>query len=267
MKSARRKLFGARNIWAHGSVASSLSPTKLKTVLDNADRGDHHEFLTLAEEMEERDMHYASDISKRKLAIAGIEPVVIPADESAEAEALAAEIRTLIESAAFADLVDAANDALGKGYAAVELCWETSARQWSINDFKWRDPRFFRLDRTNGETLRLITDENQTEGVELSPYKWLVHKPRSKMGLPIPGRAGAPGGNHLHVQILRALRLAIVRGNLRHAGPARPLPQQRHPRRKGHAEAGTHRYRYRLRRHDPRGHEHRVFGALHQRRR
>jgi phage gp29-like protein len=77
-------------------------------------------------------------------------------------------------------------DALGKGYSVVELAWATNQTPW-IPAYNWRDPHFFRYDRETGQTLRLLDASNAYNGIELPPYRFMIHTPRLKMGLPIRG--------------------------------------------------------------------------------
>ena len=78
-------------------------------------------------------------------------------------------------------------DALGKGYSAVEIGWDTQATPWIPASYVWRDPRYFRYDRDSGQVLRLLDDASTYDGIELPPYRFIVHTPRLKMGLPIRG--------------------------------------------------------------------------------
>ena len=59
--------------------------------------------------------------------------------------------------------------------------------QWKPARYEWRDPRFFVFDRTDGRTLRLLDEADSYQGIDLEPYKWVVHKPRLKSGIPIRG--------------------------------------------------------------------------------
>ena len=181
------QLTGVKNLWNYGSVASGITPAKLANVLEAANQGDPHEFLTWAEEMEERDPHYECELSKRKLAVSGIEPIIEASSDDQRAVDIAAELRPLIESPTFNDLIDGCLDAFGKGYAAVQQNWETSATQWMPKKYEWRDPRFFALDKNNGYDLKLLTDNEPVFGELLNPYQWVIHRPRFKMGLPVRG--------------------------------------------------------------------------------
>lgn len=186
---ADAQITGLRNIWGHDSIASGLDPVRLADVLERAAQGDHHDFLTLAEEMEERDLHYGSVLGTRKRAIGSVEPTVEAASDDAFDVRLADEVRDIIAAPEFGDMVDDAGDALGKGYSANEIIWDSSAQQWWPSQYKWRDPRFFTLNQTNGHDLRLMTDDSPF-GEALSPYKFIVHRPRLKSGIPIRGALG-----------------------------------------------------------------------------
>lgn len=185
--SARPGLTGVRQVWA-GSAAGGLTPLKLAAILRACDQGDHVEYVTLAEEMEERDPHYASVLGTRKRAVSGIEPVVEAAGEDAQSQRIADAVREAIaEHEGFADLVEDLLDGLGKGWSAVEINWGRSAREWWPESYEHVDPRFIRFDR---ETLRiphLLTEEAPALGEPLAPFKFAFHVPKLKSGLPLRG--------------------------------------------------------------------------------
>lgn len=53
------------------SQAAGLRPERLARLLRSADAGDTEAFFTLAEEMEERELHYVSVLGTRKLGVSG----------------------------------------------------------------------------------------------------------------------------------------------------------------------------------------------------
>lgn len=179
-------LGGVRNVWSE-TVLSGLDPLSMAEVLRQAARGYPDRFFVLAEEMEERDMHYGSVLGTRKRAITGIEPIVVAASESAQDEKIADAVRDMIQMPEFVDdyLTDLL-DALGKGYSVVETIWDRQAREWSPERFEWRDPRHFQIDQTDGRTIRL-KDPSHRDGIDLPPFKFSVHRPKLKSGLPIRG--------------------------------------------------------------------------------
>lgn len=178
-------LTGVRNLWGIESVAYNITPSSLAALLQNAVQGEHRDYLTLAEEMEERDLHYGSVLATRKLAVSGLPVVIESASDDARDVELADTVRDLTDTPAFCEMVDDALDALGKGYSATEIMWDRSERQWSPTRYEWRDPRFFMFDRVAGRELRLIDEQSMADGLPLPPYKFIVHQPRIRSGLPI----------------------------------------------------------------------------------
>src|SRR5690606_22686258 len=57
-------------------VATYLTPEKHGTVLRGAAEGNGRDYLTLAEEMEERYLHYGSQLQTRRLAIDSVDVTV-----------------------------------------------------------------------------------------------------------------------------------------------------------------------------------------------
>lgn len=184
---ARPTLTGVRQAWNTSTIAGGLTPERLASIMRASADGDAHDYLTLAEEMEERDWHYAAELGKRKLAVLGLDRVVEPADDSPLAKEIAEAARKeVVNNEAFEDLCAGAVDALGKGYSAVEIGWDTG-RRWRPVTYEHRDPRWFRFDRETGQTLRLLDEADPINGVELRPYRFAVHYPKLKQGLPIRG--------------------------------------------------------------------------------
>lgn len=86
-------------------------------------------------------------------------------------------------------------DAIGKGISITEIIWDTSEGDWAIKKLAWRDPRWFRFDRNDGETPLLLGDYS-ADGVgtlpmtssgetPLAPFKFITTVIRAKSGLPI----------------------------------------------------------------------------------
>lgn len=78
------------------SVASTLSPGRLAGILRNAADGHARDFFIMAEELEERDLHYASVLRTRKLTVSGIEPSVEAGSDSPRDVEIADDIRNLM---------------------------------------------------------------------------------------------------------------------------------------------------------------------------
>lgn len=164
--------------------ASGLTPERLANLLQESAYGDPERYLALAEDMEERDLHYAGVLSTRKLQVAGLEITVEAASDSPSDIENADLIRGFIARDEFeTELVDIL-DAIGKGFSCTEIIWDTSERQWMPKALKWRDPRWFRFAIEDGETplLRDISGDQP-----LQPFKWIFHQAKAKSGIPIRG--------------------------------------------------------------------------------
>ncbi|NVK42125.1 MAG: DUF935 domain-containing protein [Oceanospirillaceae bacterium] len=184
---AKASLTGVRNAWHNLSVASGLTPQYLADLLQRAANNDANDYLILAEEMEEKDLHYQSVLGTRKRAISGLDVTVESASDDAKDIQLADAVRSITRTPEFGMMVDDALDGLGKGYSVNEIIWDRTGSLWKPARYEYRDARFFKFDPVTGRKLRLIDEENNYEGVPLPAYKFIVHVPRLKTGLPIRG--------------------------------------------------------------------------------
>ncbi|MBS9781105.1 MAG: DUF935 domain-containing protein [Gammaproteobacteria bacterium] len=183
-ETAGASLTGVRRAWNEDSIATGLNPSRLASVLSNANGGDAYDYLTLAEEMEEREPHYGSVIRTRKLAIEGLEKNIEAAGDDDKSQQIAESVRELIECPEFDNLLSALTDGLGKGYAAVEIIWDK--KSFTPINYIWRDPRYFAFARDDAYTLHIRGEDNQA-GDTLPPYKFITHIPKLKAGVPIRG--------------------------------------------------------------------------------
>jgi len=175
------------------AVAMGLTPARLAGILRAADAGEAQAYLTLAEEMEERSPHYAGVLGTRKRAVTGLQRTVESASDDPRDVELRDQVEThLIKTPAFGRLLAALLDGLGKGYSAVEIRWDTERAPWAPRDrsrleraYVWRDPRYFAYDQATGRELRLLDDSAPFDGLPLPPWRFVVHEPSLKMGLPI----------------------------------------------------------------------------------
>ncbi|EAU40172.1 hypothetical protein FP2506_11467 [Fulvimarina pelagi HTCC2506] len=165
------------------TIISGLGPRRLASILQESAQGRNLSYLTLAEEMEERYLHYASQLQTRRLAIEGIAPS-IEHDETVPAKIVDA-VNALIEGDAFEEMSGSLTDAIGKGYSVSEMIWEYQDRVLQPVEYKWRDPRFFQFDEATRTELRLRDMSDIRNGLELPAAKFIVHEPRTKMGLTI----------------------------------------------------------------------------------
>ena len=179
-------LTGLRTIWQE-TIAPGLNPGSLASLLEAAAQGDHYAYLTLAEEMEEKDLHYAAQLGTRKRAVVRLPTDVDAASESAQDKKIAEAVRELVAGDEFRGLLEEQLDALGKGYSVNEICWDRSGKLWIPEQYKWRDPHFFQFDIVARSRIRVRDLKNPAFGLPLAPYKFIVHYPRLKCGIPLRG--------------------------------------------------------------------------------
>ncbi|MBF0249953.1 MAG: DUF935 domain-containing protein [Alphaproteobacteria bacterium] len=177
-----------------GHPAQGLTPPRLASILREAEMGDATRYLELAEEMEEKDLHYLGVLGTRKRQVAQLEINVIAASDDKHDQDNADLIRDWLGRDEIEDELFDILDSVGKGYSVTEIMWQLDSGQWMPERLEFRDPRWFRFDPDDGKTLRLIDEHGQLS--PLAPYKFIRHVTRAKSGLPIRGglaRAAAWG--------------------------------------------------------------------------
>ncbi|MCJ2050891.1 DUF935 family protein [Methylobacterium sp. J-070] len=164
------------------TVASGLTPEGLAALLRDADRGHARAYLTLAIEMQERYMHYRSQLQVRRLAFDNIAPSV-----SAPAgcpTTIVDAVIDLVNSAGFRGACSELQDAVPKGYAVVEPIWDYHRGMLRPVAYKHRDPRFFVFDRVDLTGMRLASDTD-LDGTPIADGVFLRHMPAIETGLPL----------------------------------------------------------------------------------
>jgi len=232
-EQAAPTMSGVRNIYSSMYPSVGLTPQRLTAILREAEFGDPFLYLELAEEMEEKDLHYLAVLSTRKEAVAQIDYEIKPASAAAEDVRAAELVRAMLANDALelaAAMIEIL-DAIGKGFSATEIIWDSSEREWFPRRLRRRDPRWFVFDWVSGEELlvRSLRDEGPqipvageraargahfkgaalygalrgNIGIQpltepLLPCKFIVHIAQAKSGLPIRGGlARAAGWSYL----------------------------------------------------------------------
>ena len=227
-EQAAPTMAGVRNIYSTMHPSIGLTPERLTGILQQSEMGDPYLYLELAEDMEEKDLHYLAVLGTRKNAVAQLDLIVRAASNSAEDQRAADMVREMIcdgpiqlDSVLFDVL-----DAVGKGFSATEIIWNTSGREWFPAQLKWRDPRWFAFDWISGEELlvrtlkgEMVPAGNDAQrrlpshfggggmyaamspgiGIQpmtapLAPFKFVTHFAKAKAGLPIRGGLARAAG-------------------------------------------------------------------------
>ena len=173
-----------RELQAHPT--RGLTPSRLATILDAAEQGELTAQFELFEDMEEKDGHIASEMNKRRRACI-LEWEVVPPQKSptpAEAKAAAQLDELLQEIPDFEDVLFDVTDAIGKGFACLEIEWHRVERFWLPKTITHRPQSWFVLHRGYRQELRLRTHQHVdgVPGQALQPFGWLTHVHKAKSG-------------------------------------------------------------------------------------
>ncbi|WP_018701410.1 DUF935 domain-containing protein [Amorphus coralli] len=165
-----------------GHPAEGLTPRRLARIHKAAAEGDPLAYFELAEDIEERDLHYLGVLSTRKRSVAQLPMTVTPASDDAEhkkhAELVQSWINDEILAAALFDMLDA----IGKGFSVMEIDWRYHMGHLCPRELIYRPQRWFMFDRDDGETVLL---REGVAGEPLQPHLFAVHRHRSKSGLTV----------------------------------------------------------------------------------
>ncbi len=181
---ARPSQTGLRSVWQWRPLAS-LTPAMVADLLRRAAMGDAHDFLIAADDIREKDLHYAAVLQTRTLAVSGLPVDIQPWDESAPSKRAAALVQDVLAEGDLSVLIGHLMDAVAKGYAVAEIIWDTSGSTWYPREIIPRPQHWFTFDRDTGHLLRLV--DGSAEGAEIPPYRMIVHRPPLHAGIPLLG--------------------------------------------------------------------------------
>ncbi len=160
-------------------VADGLTPERLAALLKEADAGDVASQAELFDQMEERDGHITGDISKRRNVILDADFVVEPASEDRRDRQVAEAVDEMIDGITnWPDILVSLQDAVGKGFAPIELGWDYSEGQVWVDKFDFIEQKRFRFADSAGILSRvplLITDDDPL-GIEIPAFKVMMHR-------------------------------------------------------------------------------------------
>lgn len=158
-----------------------LTPAKLNTILNEAERGNLLPGLDLADDMEERDGNIYAQLSTRKTAVVNLPWSVEPPENASKDEAaLAAEVSEWVDDIPnFEDDVELdLLDGILKGFKPIEMWWEPN--QGTLQpQFASRPQRWLTMSENR---MQLNLRDNSAYGQPLNQYGWLLHKPKSRSG-------------------------------------------------------------------------------------
>ena len=201
-------LAGVRPV-VSGFPADGLTPHRLAVIHRAAAEGNSLAAMELAEDIEERDLHYVAVLGTRRRQVAQLPIVVEAASEDPEHKRHAQLITDWMQTGVLEEALFDMQDAIGKGFSVHEIDWEVTATSILPRGLIYRSPRWFEVSRADGETVMLRELEAEPPAVPiqtgfagtgdslypgqigllpLAPHKFVVHKTRAKSG--ILARAG-----------------------------------------------------------------------------
>jgi len=159
-----------------------LSPSKLASILLEAEHGNIKAQCELYEDMEEKDAHIFAELSKRKRALLGLDwSITAPRNASAAEEKSAEYLTEMVNDIDnFEDVLFDMADGIGKGFSHLEYEWELMGKEWLPKEINHRPPAWFMLHPENQNELRLR--DLSGFGAELQPFGWIQHIHKAKSG-------------------------------------------------------------------------------------
>ena len=162
-----------------------LTPSKLASILDQAEQGDLLAQFDLYEDMEEKDGHIAAELGKRRRALL-VDWSVVPPDNPTPAEKRNAEqLAELVgEIADLEDVLFDVTDAIGKGFSCCEIEWHKPGKFWVPKTITHRPQSWFTVHRGYRQQLRLRsnTTVDGIVGEPLQTFGWITHVHKAKSG-------------------------------------------------------------------------------------
>lgn len=164
---------------------TGLTPERIARLMRRADDGDMEGYFTMAEEIEEKDAHYQSVLGTRKRAVIQLDITVEAASTDKTDEDNAELIRQWLDRDTLEEELFDILDAIGKGYSIMELMWNTVSDVWMPEAIIYRPQKWFEW--TQDFTQLLLREGGG--GVPLPLYKFIIHRHKTKSGLPHRGGA------------------------------------------------------------------------------
>ena len=173
-----------RQPWTGMYQSVGLTPMSVANAMRSADAGFESPWLHLAEEMEEKDGHWAALLGVRKRQVEQLPIAVVAAGEDPVAQEHAEFLRRWVDTGCLTAAIFDMMDAVAKGFSVHEIEWETTPDHIWPCRLIYRYPRWFGIDRMDGETVKLRDGFNLQE---LPAWKFVIHTARFKSGALIRG--------------------------------------------------------------------------------
>jgi len=158
---------------------TTLDPSRLASAFAAADLGFITQQAELYELVEEQDPHIFSKLAQRRRAVTGLGAKLHPPKDASQAEIdRTAELQDMLYGIPhFEDAQYDLTDAIGKGFAPLEIDWQTGS-EWVPRALNFVPQRMFQTARNTGALMyvKMGMPEPLREG------GWIVHEHRAKSG-------------------------------------------------------------------------------------
>jgi phage gp29-like protein len=163
----------------HYESVTTLEPWRLAAAFRQADNGYLMQQAILFELLEEHDAHIFSELAKRRRSITGLGwQMHAPEDANQSEIDRTKELSDMLSGIPhFEDAQYNLTDAIGKGYACLEIDWKTGA-QWLPQALNWVPQRLFQVEKDSNNLLLL----NYGVPEPLRQWGWVVHEHQSRSG-------------------------------------------------------------------------------------
>lgn len=176
------QLLGSRDY-----VTDGLDPGTMAQLFKSADKGDVKRQAELFDLIEEKDAHLLCERDKRKNVILDLNWKLEPASDDAKDDKVCEFVRDWIdEQTDWEDNLVALQDAVGKGYSALEPFWDASEGQALPEKIEFIEQKRFRFMDADGNLSKiplLITDD-APDGIEIPAWRTILHQYGGKSGHP-----------------------------------------------------------------------------------
>lgn len=161
-----------------------LTPPRLAKILQDAEQGDLVAQHELFQDMEEKDGHLFSVMQTRRLALQRLDWTIKPPPGASAAEKAMAEYATevLLGVGDLADLLFDMTDAIGHGFSALELSWQSQGRELLPVKAEHRPQAWFKTASSGVSRNELRLRDNSADGAALWPFGWVLHQHRARSG-------------------------------------------------------------------------------------
>ena len=171
-------------VTANGRVLSDhpsnrITPSKLKSILEDAENGDITAQHELFMDIEEQDSAIGANIQTRKRAILTLDwRIAEPRNATPAEEKLQTEIDELFfQYPNLENLLMDMMDAVGHGFSALEIEWKLENGKYIPHNFIPRPQPWFKLDKNDN---LLLKTPNNPMGEPLRQFGWVVHSHKSR---------------------------------------------------------------------------------------